>query len=63
MNLVNSFVAIVAFESFDDCVSWAHKKDLYQHSLDQCFKAQLVQPANNLAPMTSLRPKARPTEE
>lgn len=55
------FIAVAAFSSFDECVSFAHKYQLYETLAEQCGKFNV--PAKSLAPLYSIKPLPRPQEQ
>ena len=58
METVTAFVALITFQTWDDCVQYAHQNNLYtEHTADQCVKILAYRPAG------VLRPRARPTKK
>jgi len=63
-----AFLAIVPFESFEDCQEFVHKYSLYDYS-EQCISVDTqgsrttYEQEPKLAPDWSLRPLARPEKE
>ena len=58
MTTVTAFAAIFTFQTWDACIEYAHKNNLWtDHTVDQCIKIQAHRKAK------SLRPRARPTKK
>jgi len=58
METLAVFTALITFETWDACVEYAHKNNLYKkHTADQCVKILAHRPAE------VLRPRARPVKK
>jgi hypothetical protein len=58
METVTAFAAIITFQTWDACIEYAHKYNLWtDHTVDQCIKIHAHRNAK------VLRPRARPKKK